>query len=378
MHIVVFEHDFYPNLSGSSLVRWRFCQLAVDRGHEVTVFTHRTGYLPRREVIEGVRILRPIGLKPAQLPGTTGLAIVFEFLTTFFLLPYAMFWIWRNDIDGIHATAHDMFWISKIVSTLLGIPCVTFVGYTPSLRAQNQPLVESLLERINFRFCMGETVYCRVPSTMDRVRKTDDCDMYQIHGVVNSETVIDAVENADIERIRERWCTDRDDTLLVFVGRLSPKKNPSSALDIIEELPSEYKLVIVGDGPLSDQLQDEVAERGMGDSVFLEGELPHEETLQITLAADATLLTSTVEAYPTVAFEGLAMNNTVFAPPVGILPHINHSRLVVAEIEELSRSVVSTPLKSRHEVDRETLEQFSIEVYADHILSELERLSTTY
>jgi len=374
LHLVVFEHDFYPNLSGSSLVRWRFCQLAVDRGHEVTVFTHRTEDLPRHEVVEGVRILRPIGLKPAQLPGTTGLAIVLEFLTTLFLLPYAIFWMWRNEVDGVHATSHDLFWISKIISRFLRVPYITFVGYTPSLRAQNQPLIESLLERINFRFCMGETVYCRVPSTMDRVREMNDCDVHQIHGVVNSKNVIEAVENADVERIRARWCTNREDTLLVFVGRLSPKKNPSKALDVIKELPNEYKLVIVGDGPLSDQLQKEVVERGLGSRVFLEGELPHEETLQITLAADATLLTSTVEAYPTVAFEGLVMNNTIFAPPVGILPDIEHSRLVVTETEELPRSVVSDPLESRHVVDYDALEQFSIKVYTDQILSEFERL----
>jgi glycosyltransferase involved in cell wall biosynthesis len=347
----------------------------VERGHEVTVFTHRTGDLPRREVIEDVRILRPTGLKPAQLPGTTSLAIVFEFLTTLFLLPLAMLWIWRNDVDGIHATAHDMFWISKIISTLLGIPYITFVGYTPSLREGNQLLLESLLEQINFRFCMGETVYCRVPSTIEHIRKANDCELYQIHGVVNSEHAVEAAKSADVDTIRDQWCTGQEDTLLVFVGRLAPKKNPSKALDIIKELPAEYKLVIVGDGPLFNPLQGEINKRGLGQRVFLEGEVPHEQALQVTLAADATLLTSTVEAYPTVAFEGLAMNNTVFAPPVGILAHIDHPRLVVTELKKLSQSVVSTQFDSQHEVDHKTLEQFSIEVYTDCILSEFERLT---
>lgn len=377
MHIVVFEHDFYPNLSGSSLVRWRFCQIATNRGHEVTVFTHRTGDLPRSEIVDGIRILRPIGLKPAQLPGTTGLAIVFEFLTTLFLLPIALYWMWRNEVDGIHATAHDMFWISKILSTLLKIPCITFVGYTPSLRAKKQPLLESLLERINFLFCMGQTVYCRVPSIEQLLEDVNNSKIDQIHGVVNREKAIEAAENANIEAIQSQWGINQEDTLLVFVGRLAPKKNPTKAVDIMEHLPSTYKLVIIGDGPLMGELHEKINQQNMEGRIFLEGELPHEETLQITLAADATLLTSTVEAYPTVAFEGLAVNNTVFAPPVGILPNINHPRLVVKEIEDLPQAILSTHIQSRHEVDLNTLDQFSIEVYTDRILSEFERLSET-
>jgi len=375
MHIVVFEHDFYPNLSGSSLVRWRFCQIAVERGHEVTVFTHRTGDHPRSEVVDGVRILRPVGLKPASLPGTTPIAILLELLSTIVLLPVAAVWLARNDVDALHATAHDMFWLAKLLSVLFRIPNVSFVGYTNLLRSDGGHFVESVFEYLNFRLFMGNAVFSRVPDVADDIDEIAHADVNEIHGVVNKPRVLEAVEANDPESVRDRWGVTADETLLVFVGRLVQKKNPLACVEILTDLPDSYKLVVVGDGMLKEDLEAEIDRYDLENRVFLTERLPHLETLQILHTADAILLTSHVEAYPTVAFEGLTLGNTIFATNVGILPEIDHPDLVLGTTAELADLILSTPIMDSRSIDQKSLDEYAVEVYADTILGELERIS---
>jgi glycosyltransferase involved in cell wall biosynthesis len=300
--------------------------------------------------------------------------MILELLTTLLLLPIASFWMWQNDVDGIHATAHDMFWVSKVVATVFRIPCVTFVGYTPSLRVEKQPIVESLLERLNFQFFMGDTVLCRVPSVCDKIERLSNSNVDEIHGVVNSKKAAEAEANADIQEIRNRIGVEHDETLLVFVGRLTPKKNPIKAVEVVDDLPASYKLVFVGDGLMTDDVEKEITERGLDDRVFLEGELSHRETLQVLLSGDASILTSKVEAYPTVVFEGLAMGNTVFATPVGILPEISHQNLNLQAVNEMSIEIQATNIQTNHEVADDVLDRFSIQVYTDRVLREFEDL----
>jgi glycosyltransferase involved in cell wall biosynthesis len=101
------------------------------------------------------------------------------------------------------------------------------------------------------------------------------------------------------------------------------------------------------------------------------GQRSHEETLSIIAASDGLLLPSHTEAYPTVVFEALALNCTVFATPVGILPEVYHPHLHLASTEELGDKIQSMSFRETRGLDEETLEQYSMERFADHILGAL-------
>jgi glycosyltransferase involved in cell wall biosynthesis len=89
----------------------------------------------------------------------------------------------------------------------------------------------------------------------------------------------------------------------LFIGSLSPEKDPLLAVESVARTKT-WELVIVGTGPLRDQLEGAIAETGLGDRITLLGAL---EDLRPQLAdADLLLLTSRTEGLPGVVLEAAA------------------------------------------------------------------------
>jgi CDP-glycerol glycerophosphotransferase (TagB/SpsB family)/glycosyltransferase involved in cell wall biosynthesis len=111
----------------------------------------------------------------------------------------------------------------------------------------------------------------------------------------------------------------------VTVGRLSPEKNQSRlirAFARVHEAHPATRLVIVGAGPLADDLVALAASLGVGDSVILTGQQsnPH----AIMAAADCFVLSSNYEGQPMVILEalvlGLPIVTVAFASAESALP----------------------------------------------------------
>lgn len=375
MHLVVLVEDFYPNTSGGGLVRWEFCKRAAERGHEVSVLTPRREDLPKRETVEGVDIYRPYRIRPAGAPPYTALGIVGRVLFSVLLLGYSFRWARGRAVDGVHSSGYALHWVGKLLSLVYGPPFVPFVSYTPSTEGEWRPTPKFLLERLNFRLFMGDAVVCRDPAVRDILAEYVHGPVVLLHGILQESTVRAAASRADPAAVRDRFGIAEDEQFLVFVGRLVPIKNAPAALQVVAALPEQYRLVLVGDGPQRDEVTKAVADRGLEERVVLAGELPHEEALEVLVAADGLLLTSRAESYSAAALEGLALGCHVFATPVGVLAEIDHPRLHVGAIGELAERIRSTSFSNHRQLDVETLETYSLDRYTTDILETFERVS---
>lgn len=122
--------------------------------------------------------------------------------------------------------------------------------------------------------------------------------------------------SSERDAARERLGQD-DRPLIAFVGSLSPEKRIDLAISTIAEL-AGHRLLVVGGGPSAAAARAEVARRGLHDRVSFLGELT--DIAPILHAADAVLMTSTVEGMPGVAIEAALSGVPVVATPVGALP----------------------------------------------------------
>lgn len=100
-----------------------------------------------------------------------------------------------------------------------------------------------------------------------------------------------------------------EESLFGFVGRLTAVKNPMFVIRIFEEirkLPGyiDARLVMVGDGPLRQELEQHVASAGLADAVTFVGEV--ENTARYYHAMDYLLLPSESEGLSLVAIEAQA------------------------------------------------------------------------
>lgn len=108
---------------------------------------------------------------------------------------------------------------------------------------------------------------------------------------------------------------DRSPRYLLFVGRLSQRKNPDILLDAFARIASRTALglVFVGDGPMADSLAKQASDLGVAHRVRFEGSRVH-TTLDTYLAdAAALVLPSKSEGMPIVVNEALASGTPVVA-----------------------------------------------------------------
>jgi hypothetical protein len=161
MRLLVLAEDFYPNVSGGAHARFRFCQLAVRSGYDVTVFTPAREGTDSHETVDGVEIRRPFPAKPASTPAYATLAILTRTVYSFVLFWYLLWWLRGRRFDGIHSASHSMHWVGKLLSLAYRLPLVSFVGYTPSANGSFHFRPNFVRERVNFRLFMGSHVFCR-------------------------------------------------------------------------------------------------------------------------------------------------------------------------------------------------------------------------
>lgn len=111
----------------------------------------------------------------------------------------------------------------------------------------------------------------------------------------------------------------------VTVGRLSTEKNHARLIRSFAQVHADApdtQLFVVGGGPLSSALRDQVAAAGLEDCVFLTG--PQEDPISIMRGSDCFVLSSDYEGQPMVLIEaaqlGLPIVSTAFASAEGALP----------------------------------------------------------
>lgn len=122
---------------------------------------------------------------------------------------------------------------------------------------------------------------------------------------------------------------------LLSVGNLVELKGHGIAIDALKEMP-ETELVIVGAGPIREQLEAQARRRHVSDRVRFTGSLSRTELLRYYNAADCLVLCSSREGMPNVVLESLACGTPVVATNVGGIPEIVTNQAPVVLMENRS------------------------------------------
>ncbi|HEY5223381.1 MAG TPA: glycosyltransferase [Microbacteriaceae bacterium] len=119
---------------------------------------------------------------------------------------------------------------------------------------------------------------------------------------------------------------NRETTWFVTAGRLSPEKNQGRLIGAFARVHAErpdVRLLIVGNGPLREELQRDIDDRGLADVAILTG--AYQNPFAIMAAADCFVLSSNYEGQPMVLLEaavlGLPMVSVDFSSAHDALPN---------------------------------------------------------
>jgi glycosyltransferase involved in cell wall biosynthesis len=102
---------------------------------------------------------------------------------------------------------------------------------------------------------------------------------------------------------------------ILFPARLVEQKDPLLMVDVARHLkagPADFRIHVLGDGDLEDDVRAALRAGGLEDLVLLHG--PQHGIADWLAAADATLLTSLFEGVPYVGFESMSMGRPLVGP----------------------------------------------------------------
>jgi len=121
---------------------------------------------------------------------------------------------------------------------------------------------------------------------------------------------------ADGAEARARLGLPADGPLLASVGNLLPVKGQALAIEALQHLPA-CRLVVVGEGPLRDALEQQARRLGVAERVLFRPSMPQHELRYLYAASDLLLLTSQREGWPNVVLEAMACGTPVVATDAG-------------------------------------------------------------
>lgn len=120
---------------------------------------------------------------------------------------------------------------------------------------------------------------------------------------------------------------------LIIVARLSAEKGHERLLNIMKNLPPNYHLTIVGDGPLKADLKEKIVDYKLVERIHLTGQI--ENVLETVAKHDLFVLSSYTEGFPNAVIESLSVGIPVISFEVGgIRQIINHGNGYIVDQDD--------------------------------------------
>lgn len=149
-------------------------------------------------------------------------------------------------------------------------------------------------------------------------------------------TLFSPSDEAKQQQLKRELVTDKK--LILSVGWLIERKGHFLVIDAIKNLPN-CQLIIAGDGPDKQKLEQQVKQLGLTDRVSFLGALPQAKLSQYYQSADALVLASSREGWANVLLEAMASGTPVVAANIWGTPEVIASPAAGILVERNAESI---------------------------------------
>ena len=147
---------------------------------------------------------------------------------------------------------------------------------------------------------------------------------------------------------------------LACIGRLSEQKGHLlllQAANLLAVQGLEFKLVLVGDGPLRSDIEQQILQLGLQNHIEITGWASGDRVQQEILASRAMVLPSFAEGLPVVIMEALALNRPVISTYVAGIPELVEPGVCGWLVTPGSVEALAVAMRAVFEAPLEKLEQ---------------------
>jgi L-malate glycosyltransferase len=306
MRILVLVHEFPPVGGGGGRVAEDICGKLVQRGHEVKVLTAHLKGLPYEEERNGFHIIRFRSLR--MQPYRASFLSMVIYVLAGLLVGRRLTGSFQPDVIHAHfaVPAGALAWI---LSRMTGIPYVLTVhlGDVPG----------GVPEKTDEWF---RWVYPFTPSIWRTAREIVAVSEFtrQLASQKYKEKIQVVPNGVDLKTLMPSRIFLNDPPRIVFAGRFMEQKNPLRFVQSLHELRElRWQAVMIGDGPLMEEVKCAIVELGLEDRFQLTGWIEPQDVLNWFDKSDILFMPSRSEGLPVVGVHALAKGLAIVASRVG-------------------------------------------------------------
>lgn len=335
MRIGIFTDTYPPYINGVSTSILMLQHALEKQGHQVFIVTVNTEKMSYKYEDDN-KIIRipgiPTGIYDYRLTGIYPLRIIKK--------------IKKWNLDVIHShTEFGVGTFARIIAKQFGIPLVhtyhtmyeDYVHYIT--KGYFDEASKKIVEYLTKFYCDKTTTELIVPTkkTYDLFKQKYKFDR-NVHivptGIEIERFYKENNNKKEIEKLRNDLGFDKDDFVILFVGRIAEEKNINLLLDsqnIINKKYKNCKILIVGDGPDLENLKKQYSKNK---SIVFAGKIPWENIPKYYLLANVFATASTSETQGLTVIEACAAS----LPPICI----NDESFTNVVIDDLNGKIFNT------------------------------------
>lgn len=260
MRILVLTYEYPPIGGGGGMAALEISRDLARRGHEVHVLTAHIEGLSHKEELDGVQVIRLRSFR--RSPYKANLSAMFGYVLAGAIAGYWHLRRWRPDVIHVHF-AVPTGPVAWLLSRLSGIPYVltAHLGDVPG------GVPEKTGRWFRWIYPLTPPIWkaaARVAAVSEHTRS-----LALKHYPVEIEVIPNAT---DLQLLDPGKIRVQNPPRIVFAGRFMPQKNPIQLIQILAGLKDlNWTCVMMGDGPLRDQAEDEINELEVSDRFRLPG-----------------------------------------------------------------------------------------------------------
>lgn len=257
-------------------------------------------------------------------------------------------WMCQEKPDIVHTHSAKAGTLGRLAAKLAGVPIIVHTFHGHLFRGYFSPVKTGLV-------ILTERLLSLISSKIIAVTQSQKEELFRYKIAPWRKLMsiplgleLDSLQNVEAEKgkLRAELGLGTNCPLIGSIARLVPVKGHSyllrAAKKVIAEVP-ETRFLIVGDGVLRGELQNQVRSLGIEDKVIFCGF--RRDLSKIYADLDVVVLTSLNEGLPVAVIEAMASQKPVVAYEVGgvkdlIEPGVNGISLPFGEIDKLSESIV--------------------------------------
>jgi glycosyltransferase involved in cell wall biosynthesis len=334
--ILIFSLSYYPFVGGAEIAEKEITDRISSDEFDFDMITLRYDKsLPKFEKIGNVNVYR-IGWGKTR-PTMNDLVKFPMYLNKIFFPATAFLKAWSLDRSLPRGQKYDALWCMMSYTGFSALFLNWFKRKIPIiLTLQEGDSISHITGRLRIKivFPIYKAIFkkasvVQVISTFLGQFAKDmgyDREVEVIPNAVDTKIFSTKVSADTLNDLKEKFSKKEGDVFLITTSRLVPKNGVADVIEALTYLPENYKFLVLGVGPLEDELEAQVKKLGLENQVKFLGQIGYSEIPQYLQISDIFIRPSLSEGMGNSFIEAMAAGVPVVATAVGGITDFLHDR----------------------------------------------------